>query len=250
MMLAAAILASSVIAFTSASATKPTCSIPQLFAEPFSGFGENKLMWGLPEPAVSGSGYQIQVALQPVLKQGGGFADFVDGRPNIIHSSINVPQGFNTWTVDGLDEKKHYYHVRVAPNSNACDPALDPWSNIVETTQDHTPPEVETTVRNMQVFLPGDVTISGTSEDVPGDDVAAPSGADRVRVRLDHTTPLVGVLYPPIKQVFTDVEEDGTWSVTYEGLPPGTFRAEITAWDNVNNASLEPLQVTFIVVNA
>ena len=252
----AAALAVASVALGSASAVKPTCSIPILFAEQFSGLdtlggsGENTLAWGLPDPAVSGSGYKIQVALQPVTKQGGEFADLVDGKPNIVYSGINVPEGFNTWTVEGLEEKTYYYHLRVAPNSTACDPALDPWSNIVATTQDHTPPEVDVTVTDMQVFLPGEVTIGGTATDVPGDEVAAASGADRVRVRLDHTTPLAGVLYPAVPKVTTDVAEDGTWSVTYDGLPPGTYRAEITGWDAVNNATPEPIQVSFVVINA
>lgn len=245
--LAAAILASSAFALGSASAETPACSVPVVSAPAFSGFGHNDLAWFLPEPAVEGSGFKVEIAREPVLaSSGGGFAGSVDGEPNVLRT-LNIPQGFYAWPVEDLPEETLYYHIRVQPGL-ACTAPLDPWSNIVATTQDHTPPEVAIDNQNMQVFLPGEVTLTGTATDEPGPDVDEASGATSVRVRLDYTTPVLGVFNPPVRPVVVAVEDDA-WAVTYESLPAGTYRAVVRATDLVGNDS-DDIAIQFVVVNA
>lgn len=243
--LAAAMLASSFGALTVARAALPECAVPQLSAPPFAGDGRNQIVWFQPTDQTQGGGFQIEVAFDPQTAAGGEFVSLVDSQVNVIRS---IPAGPDDRSIliEDLPERTLFYHVRVKASANNCTVPLNPWSNIVSTTQDYTGPRVTMRAQNSGVYALGSVIVEGTAEDLPADGAEIASGADSVDIVMDNTTPLLGTFNG---DQTVDVADDGTWTATFEDVPLGTYNLTATGKDAVGNESRTSPRISIIVVS-
>lgn len=245
-LLAAVMLASMFGALTVARASLPECAVPTLDAPPFAGDGRNQVFWSQPNGPTQGGGFQVEVAYNPQTAAGGEFASLVNGQVNVIR---NVPAGPSdrSLVIDDLPERTLYYHVRVRASAGNCTVPMNPWSNIVSTTQDYTGPRVTMRAQGTGVFVLGDVVVLGTAQDLPATGVALASGARSVHLVMDNTTPLLGTFNA---EQDVDIDEDGNWTATFEDVPLGTYNVTATGKDAVGNESTTSPRISIIVVAA
>lgn len=166
--------------------------------------------------------------------EGSGFAVLVTKTPYLLQPEeaiLSIPAGDRSYTVTGLSEAQHYYHVFTKPLDGTCSASMS--SAPASTIQDATPPVV--TIVSPQdggVETRSSVTVMGTLSDPPGGN--APSGSGPLLVQVLLTLPT-----GEGRSLLADAQS-GAWTATFTGLSRGVYSVSTSGYDTVTNLGTAP----------
>ncbi|HLF99299.1 MAG TPA: hypothetical protein VI916_02435 [Acidimicrobiia bacterium] len=224
LVLAAAVATPTALILPGSQAVPPTdCETPVASAPEFAPGTTNTVTW----TAGSSGGFQIEVASGPETEGNGSFVD-----ANLVFVDGSIAATATQYTVSGLAEQTHYFHVRAKTKPQGCN--ASPWGNVVSTTQDATGPSAEVDSPTVPLVISAlDGKVTGTASD---------AGSGVASVSVAFTPDLLGAAE------IRPADGTSTWEVTTAGLAPGLYTVTATATDAIGNTGSPSAAVTIIIV--